>query len=497
MIAFSWKLAPQQFADVLAGRKRLWRKRASSEPRIAKRVVSKLTRKSVKGYKAHWSLNSIPKALRREAQVWTEPDPAKINIVVMPRSDRPGSAVQTRRDAKRILAKAFSKENNARIEMISSRKADASRRKPPPLATARIGSATVSRAILLESFGTAICPPLTEEEIGRLRDAGATVLDNELLSLDEVAQSVPARVSDVWHLDSVGAGGARSKGLTGKGVLIGIADTGIEPSHPEFAGKQIFYQSFSSAGRRRRMAKPKDFAHHGTHVSALCAGKKTGIAPGAQLAVAAIFSRQPDGKMSATRSQILTGLNWLARGDRRLPRPVDIINISWGREIETNGLYDVIETHLTLGILTVAAIGNGGAHGADRHHSPANFDNVLAVGSVDRTDAVSRFSAWGRVHGGKSEVWKPEMVAPGEAVVCARPRGVGATNGYVAKDGTSFAAPIVAGGAALLIEHDGALRGDARALKTRLLSLTAESVKSEKIQADRRRGAGRLDLTRI
>jgi len=91
-------------------------------------------------------------------------------------------------------------------------------------------------------------------------------------------------------------------------------------------------------------------------------------------------------------------------------------------------------------ILLVVAIGNEGPHTS---RSPGNYAGVMSVGAMDENNQVADFSS-SEMAGDRIV---PDLVAPGVHIVSCAPR-----NEYVSMDGTSMAAPHVAGLAALLFQ---------------------------------------------
>ncbi len=273
--------------------------------------------------------------------------------------------------------------------------------------------------------------------------------DVEVLHIPTPDKEPPDLGDMPWHLDAVDARSAHGRGITGKGVWIGIADSGIDASHSEFAGREVSFAEFDKKGTLLDTA-PHD-SHpqgHGTHVAGIACGHKVGIAPGAALAVALVLP-----KGDGTISQVAKGINWLAT----LQRPdgqsgVDILNLSFcstdakGIDIYADFFKPAIDSAVDLGIEVVAAIGNTG----DGHHgSPGNYANVLGIGAIDHKDAVWAQSCGGSVpqEGG---VTKPDYFAPGVKVYSAVSGG-----GYACLNGTSMAAPVAAGVAALILQEKG------------------------------------------
>ena len=112
----------------------------------------------------------------------------------------------------------------------------------------------------------------------------------------------------------------------------------------------------------------------------------------------------------------------------------DIINLSLGGASESGGLCDAVEYATSKGALVVAAAGNGEDRAA---MYPAACPGAVAVTATDANGDFTYFSNYGR--------WV-DLAAPGVQITSTRNDG-----GYLAEDGTSFAAPIVSGVAALVL----------------------------------------------
>jgi thermitase len=119
----------------------------------------------------------------------------------------------------------------------------------------------------------------------------------------------------------------------------------------------------------------------------------------------------------------------------------DIINLSFGLQSDEkpDSLKDALKEAKDAGVLVVAAAGNGGD---DQKRYPASEGSVISVGALDVTDdnQVAGFSSHGK--------WVL-LAAPGVGIVSSVPGG-----GYATWAGTSMAAPVVSGQAALLVQVD-------------------------------------------
>ena len=287
---------------------------------------------------------------------------------------------------------------------------------------------------------------------------GLTVVRDVEIELAEPEAAEELAGEDFWHLGQIGADEDPD---AGEGILVGVLDTGIDADHHDFAGKTIHFMEFDSIGRQISDT-PRDAGDHGTHVSSLVAGRQAGVARGVDLAVAAVLTnRNALGRMSGTLIQIINGLDWLiTTAFRDEVVGVDIVNASLGGSGFNAYLQPGVRNARRIGVPFIAAIGNAGRNGANRHGSPGNYPESLGVGACDRTDTVADFSDWGVGPNPAGPAYPvPNLSAPGVGIWAARPGG-----GFHAKNGTSMATPIVTGIAAQRMAANPVLQGDPDAL---------------------------------
>jgi serine protease AprX len=298
----------------------------------------------------------------------------------------------------------------------------------------------------------------------RLAASGARVLGNPAYARACSASEPRAARPDPWHLERIGVEPFHRAGLTGRGIIVGILDSGVDITHPELAGVDIHFAAFDDRGVRMPMTA-RDFGVHGTHAAGLIAGRTVGVSPGATLAVAAVLTLR--GGTVGRFAQILAGLDWLLstsfQGEHR-PPGCRIINAG----LQIPGYNDFLRAPLLAaaidpGVLMVAASGNEGTLHPGRLASPGNYDVALGVGATDRNDRVAPFSQFGTVaHAGG--IAKPDLCAPGVDIWSSVPGGC-----YTSLSGTSQASPLVCGAGALLVEHRPDVLCRATALRAALL----------------------------
>lgn len=297
---------------------------------------------------------------------------------------------------------------------------------------------------------------------------GVQSIEGEVYDRPTLAQSVPL----------VNAPAAWSAGATGAGWNVVVMDTGVSSGHPFLAGKVLAEACFSAASGATSLCpggvSPRvgpgtgqncagiDACSHGTHVAGIAAGANgpggmNGVAPGAGIISIQVFSRFTDPLVCGTTIPCVASssidqtaaLNAVfgATGAGNALR-IASINMSLGGQPQpgfcdaTNAARKAaIDNLLSIGIPTVIASGNNGA--VNGVSAPACISTAVSVGSTTKTDLMSNFG--NRLPG------VIKLMAPGGdgtfagAINSSVPGG-----GFERQQGTSMAAPHVAGAWAVL-----------------------------------------------
>ncbi len=322
-------------------------------------------------------------------------------------------------------------------------------------------------------------------DLAALQAAGFEATENFAIPLEEPTARAPVAEAPngYWHKQKTQVSLLHAAGIRGQGMRAGIIDTGIDATHPEFAGRKIDFMEFDTQGFKLSRT-PRDAGDHGTHVSGIIAGANTGMAPEASISMAAaLTTRQPDGQMVGYFAQIAAALDWVLFSDFGTDDidDVDVVNASLGGLGFRDYLYNSLDVNRAGPTkCLVASIGNAGPN-KDTDGSPGNYDIVVGVGATDEADQIANFSSWGNSGPGP----KPDLCAPGVDIISAKPGG-----GYQKMSGTSMAAPCVTGAALLLLQKFPSLRrAKATQIAGRLGRLTVPIMPRE------RAGFGRLDLS--
>ena len=246
-------------------------------------------------------------------------------------------------------------------------------------------------------------------------------------------------------------------------ATIAIVDSGIDASRPEFAGRIVANVNLTTLPGN----SPGDGRGHGTFVAGIAAGKlagRDGVAPNAKIVSIDVM----DDQGMARTSDVIAAADWILANKAQYG--IRVANFSLHSSVANSFMYDPLDKAVERlwfnGVVVVAASGNYGS--ADQPSgvpfAPGSDPFVITVGASDtgksistNDDVAAPWSAYGYTLDGFA---KPDVAAPGRYMVgpvpvtstlySERPDHITDT-GFMELSGTSFAAPIVSGIAALVL----------------------------------------------
>ena len=264
------------------------------------------------------------------------------------------------------------------------------------------------------------------------------IIPNSIISIN-LDESLPLiEAGEIWNYHDIDG-----KSLTGEGIKIAIADTGINYNHPDLEDRYLGGYDYVNSDN-----DPMDDHGHGTHCASIALGsgkysnyKYVGVAP-----MANYYSYKVIGSNGKGSSAWL-----LAAFEQAVADDVDIISLSLGDNSSSANPDDVLsqaaDTAVEAGVIVVAAAGNDGEDG--HINSPGCARKVICVGASNG-DGIASFSSRGPVEWGDGNyLEKPDLVAPGVGIL-----GANKKTGHISRSGTSMATPHVAGAAALILQED-------------------------------------------
>jgi subtilisin family serine protease len=276
------------------------------------------------------------------------------------------------------------------------------------------------------------------------------------------------------------------EGITGKGAVIALVDTGVHPDVADLHGRMVPVDKADVVGTRMNLLEDTaacvDFSGdgdcvdrygHGTFMAGLMAGsgaasqgRYRGVAPDARILSLKIAA--PDG--SADVSKVLAAIQWVVLFREKYG--IDVLNLSLGTDSRAPYWIDplnlAVQRAWVSGVTVVVSAGNRGASskGNPTISKPGDDPFVITVGAVDdrETPAIDddRLPAFASTGPTAHGLTKPDVVAPGGRVVSLRapnswvenhtpvPNGIDAV--YRRGSGTSMSAAVTSGVVALALE---------------------------------------------
>lgn len=214
---------------------------------------------------------------------------------------------------------------------------------------------------------------------------------------------------------------------TGYGVHAYVVDSGIRVTHQDFGGRATVAFDARNDGQNGL-----DCFGHGTHVAGIIGGATNGVAKNVTLHSVRVLGCDGTGLIS----DIMAGIDWIT-ANHQSPA---VVNMSIGFSGTSNAFDALLNGSINAGLTWVVSAGN-----MDRdacNYSPSRIPAAITVGSTDSTDSKAWNSNWGAC---------VDLFAPGEGI----------TSTYFTSDtatrvmgGTSMAAPMVAGAAAIYLQSN-------------------------------------------
>ena len=268
------------------------------------------------------------------------------------------------------------------------------------------------------------------------------------------------------QLAQIGVVALHSEGYRGQGIRIAVLDNGFHYTEHQAFEQMRIVEEYDFVNDDEIVSDQDDQPTtgdetesnqniHGAQVLSILGGfdpgRLVGVAPEAEFLLAK--TENNDSELPIEEDWWIAGVEWADS------LQADVINSSLGYNIWEDGTgyeyqdLDGMTARTTLaaeiasrmGMVLVVSAGNEGDKPWTYVTTPADADAAIAVGAVDARNQILSFSSRGPTADGRI---KPDLVAPGGAVLMAAVRN----GNYVRNRGTSFAAPLVSGVCALLLQ---------------------------------------------
>ena len=317
---------------------------------------------------------------------------------------------------------------------------------------------------------------------------------------------------------STGARAYWAAGYTGRGVDVAIIDSGIAPVNGLTAPGKVILGPDLSFESQDPSTRYLDTNGHGTHLAGIIAGRDDAATSNYANDTTNFLGMAPDARIVSIKvadfqghtdvSQMIAAIDWVVQHKNDNGMNIRVLNIAFGTDSTSGWLHDPLvfaaEQAWKQGIFVVVSAGNDGpgARQTGALSNLASSHNVMSIGATDMQgtaslsdDLVAPFSS-----GGTSDRWI-DIVAPGSHVVSLKSPGSWVATSFASTgtvgdrffrgSGTSQAAAVVSGAAALIIQQRPSITPNElkNLIKTRAQLLVQESMWVQ--------GAGALALSRV
>ena len=242
-------------------------------------------------------------------------------------------------------------------------------------------------------------------------------------------------IGSEWHIPKIGASSAWDT-TQGAGVTIAILDSGVDGAHPDLAPNMVAgYNMYSNN------TDTSDVCGHGTAVAGSAAARTNngvgvaGVAGQAKIMpIRVAYYDSASGGCYAYTSTIANGITWAADHGAR------IANVSYGPLAGSATIQSAANYMKSKGGLVFVSAGN---NGVDENITPST--SLIAISATDSNDNKASWSSYGSF---------VSLASPGAGIWTTSKGGI-----YQGWNGTSFASPVAAGVAALMMAANPALDG--------------------------------------
>lgn len=246
----------------------------------------------------------------------------------------------------------------------------------------------------------------------------------------------PTSSSYQWAHEYVGDQYAWAAGYTGKGIKVCVIDTGVRDTHEDLADNVIEGLTFVDGDTGSDYHA--DNVGHGTHVAGIIAAVGNnnkggaGIAPDAQFGSYCVFTSR-SGKSSDT----------IRAMEAAVEAGYDIINMSLGGPYYSDIEKEAVDKAYENGIAIIASAGNEATNGCNY---PSAYEHAISVAAINESGAKAYFSNYGST---------VNLAFPGVSIYSTLRDS---DDAYGSKQGTSMAAPVASGTAAVILSADESIR---------------------------------------